>query len=263
MRTLTVETLINSVLKTQLRINDYIDIKLKPLLTSNNPKMIKSLNLNVQTVGLSLAPAQMNGEVNFCTSASKECLVDCLNLSGRGRMNLAQKARKRKSLELIRNPRTFLRQLCFELIKARIKAVKSDLELVVRLNVLSDIRWELVKVDGVNTIFELFPEVTFYDYTKHDITKRIGSNFPSNYNLVFSYTGRNKMRAIKALEQGHSIAVVYNHKKISMPKSFMGYNTVSGDDHDLVFLHPKSTVLMLTAKGEALKAVNSPFVLGS
>lgn len=253
------EALINSTLQKQIARGDH-PIKLTKLFTSNNPKILKSLKQGYQTIGLSLAPASINGIVNLCTSASKECLTDCLNLSGRGVMNQAQTARKRKALELINDPLSFLTQLCAEIAKAEAKAIKADLILVIRLNVLSDLQWEKIKLEGDRSIFDLFPHIQFYDYSKHDLSKR---SLPDNYSVTFSYTGHNKKKAEKLIGLGHTIAVVFNHKRISMPDLFLGHKTASGDDHDLVFIHPRSTVLMLTAKGKALKAIGSPFVIGS
>ncbi len=254
------EKLINTVYYSQLQ-RKIKPKKLKPLFTQNNPKILKSLRLKVFTIGLSLAPAEMNGSTNFCTSASKQCLKDCLNLSGRGRMNTAQNARLRKSKELINDPISFFPQLIKEIRSAQDKAKRNKFTLAIRLNVLSDLRWEMIKVTPTGkTLFDLFPDVQFYDYTKHDLEKRIT---PENYVLTFSYTGYNKRKAQRALSLGHRIAVVFNHKKIPMPKTFLDHKTVSGDEHDLVFVHPPSTVLMLTAKGSALHSINSPFILGS
>ena len=69
-----------------------------------------------------------------------------------------------------------------ELAKLERKAIKRNIKPCVRLNVLSDIKWENIKHDG-KTVFELFPNIEFYDYTKN--WKRDVSNIP-NYTLTYS-----------------------------------------------------------------------------
>ena len=234
--------------------------KLLPLFTANNPKILKSLKKGFVTIGLSLAPEELNGIVNFCESATPQCIKGCINKSGRGAMDLAQRARIRKSTELINDPISFFYQLINEIGKHKRKADRDGYQLVIRLNVYSDIRWEEIIIDQGLNIFEIFPDLTFYDYTKHDLESR---KIPSNYDLTFSYTGYNRKKAERALSLGKRIAVVFNHKRISMPESFLSAPALSGDDHDLTFIHPQGIALMLTVKGSAVKEDNSPFILGS
>ena len=66
--------------------------------------------------------------------------------------------------------------------KLKKQAQKQKLQAVIRLNGTSDIEWENIKVTGDYTIFNLFPELQFYDYTKNPNRK----NLPSNYDLTFS-----------------------------------------------------------------------------
>jgi hypothetical protein len=68
------------------------------------------------------------------------------------------------------------------------QAEKAGLTLLIRLNGTSDIKWENVFFDYDNkktNIFDLFPNIQFYDYTK--IANRI--DLPKNYDLTFSYSG--------------------------------------------------------------------------
>tara|TARA_R100000734_G_C3294869_1_gene86167 strand:+ start:131 stop:463 length:333 start_codon:yes stop_codon:yes gene_type:complete len=99
-------------------------------------------------------------------------------------------------------------------------------------------------------IFEIFPNVQFYDYTK--IYKRDVSNIP-NYHLTWSYSQANKDYAKEyktALNNGMNIAVVFRDK---LPAAFLGLPVIDGDKDDLRFLDSKGVVVGLKAKGDAKK----------
>jgi len=137
------------------------------------------------------------------------------------------------------------------------KAARLGLIPVVRLNGTSDIRWETVKFDytlahdktRTVTIFELFPDVQFYDYTKLSNRKGI----PANYDLTFSFSGRESYRIhnLKAFAQKMRVAVVFHSK--DLPTEFFGKTVLNGDESDLRFLDPKDAIIGLYAKGPAKK----------
>jgi hypothetical protein len=106
------------------------------------------------------------------------------------------------------------------------KAVKDNFFFSVRLNATSDIDWSNVKIND-QTIFELMPEVSFYDYTKnHNKFKAIAKN----YHLTYSYTGRNWDKCEALLKQGFNIAMVFNVKKeTELPALYKGYKVINGD----------------------------------
>ena len=54
--------------------------------------------------------------------------------------------------------------------------------------VTSDIQWEYQEVNG-KTVFDMFPEIQFYDYTKIPTRKINGID---NYHLTWSYSEANK-----------------------------------------------------------------------
>ena len=99
-----------------------------------------------------------------------------------------------------------------------------------RLNAYSDIKFENVKIEsfGGSTIFELFPDVTFYDYTKH--TNR---QTPENYHLTYSHWGKWEQTQ-NQIKQGLNVAMVFDVKKaVKLPKIFQGLKVVDGDKTDL------------------------------
>ena len=96
-----------------------------------------------------------------------------------------------------------------------------------RLNAYSDIKWENIRVNGLN-IFELFPDYTFYDYTK--IANR---KTPKNYHLTVSYFGNDKEYK-KAIKNGSNIAMVFDTPiGEALPKSYDGKKVIDGDKTDL------------------------------
>ena len=123
----------------------------------------------------------------------------------------------------------------------------------VRLNGTSDIRWETVRftVDGTeyDNIFQMFPDVIFYDYTK-DANR---SELPSNYDLTFSYSGVDEFQPYveKALAKGMRMAVVFR-KEDQIPATFRGIPVVSGDKSDVRDLDDQGVIVGLYAKGKAV-----------
>jgi len=137
-----------------------------------------------------------------------------------------------------------------------IMAEKIGMTPVVRLNGTSDIRWELFPVhrngETFHNIFEAFPDIQFYDYTKLPNRVRI----PSNYHLTFSLNESNSSDAKKMLDSGMNVAVVFRGKASKFPAKFWGKPVVNGDDSDLRFLSIGTTgavIVGLSAKGKARK----------
>lgn len=231
------------------------------LLSTGNPKVLKGQKQGYMTFILHLAPASVSG-YNTCAKATAGCKAACLNTAGRGGMfkknentNVIQKARIRKTIMFFENRTVFMALLVKDIILGIKQAEKKDMIPVFRLNGTSDIAFEKYSVirDGVEytNIFEAFPEVTFYDYSK--ILGRKIKNV-SNYSLTFSAADGNDSDVIKAIEQGYNIAVVFGVKKTAaLPVSYLGLQVFNGDESDLRFLDPKGVVVGLYAKGPAKK----------
>lgn len=242
------------------------------LLTVGNPKTAKGAAQGYWTFILHLAPGKISG-FNTCAGATPGCLNACLNTAGRGGMmagvsrltlamveegiqNTIQKARIRKTRWFFEDRDTFMEELHRDISKAVKAAEKKGFVAVFRLNGTSDIRWESVRVAawGGKNIFEMFPTVQFYDYTK--LANRRG--IPSNYHLTFSLADGNDVQAFAALSNGFNVAAVFR-KAGTIPTSYMGVPTFNGDASDLRFLDPKGVIVALYAKGNA-KRDTSGFV---
>jgi hypothetical protein len=90
-------------------------------------------------------------------------------------------------------------------------------------------------------LFQLFPNVQFYDYTKI-LGRKVSKYF--NYHLTFSKADGNDADVAEALMQGMSVVAVYDKIPEGVP---------SADETDLRFLDPKGVMLGLKAKGRAKK----------
>ena len=220
-------------------------------------KTIKGNESGYLTAIMYMTPYKTLGH-NLCPMAETAgCLEGCLNTAGRGSMNSVQKGRARKAQWFIKDRAGFMAQLVKDLTRFQNYCERRDLKPAIRLNGTTDIRWELIKVNG-ETIFELFPNITFYDYTK--IANR--RNLPNNYHLTFSYSATNEtyLKQVDiAKSNGLNIAVVFRNKE-NIPSEFIGLPTIDGDKTDLRFLDPKQSIVALYAKGKARKD-NSGFVV--
>ena len=216
----------------------------KLLSVNADTKTIKSNKAGFLTGILYLAPYDLSG-VNLCPFAKvAECHVACLNTAGRGVFSNVKEARLRKAKLFNENRGEFMAQLIEDIHKLKRQAKKKNLQPVVRLNGTSDIEWENIRVGEFN-IFELFPDLQFYDYTKSPFRK----NLPANYDLTFSYSGVDSFIKFnrQALSNNMRIATVF---KI-MPSEFLGRQVINGEDSDARFIEDKNLVIGLKAKGKA------------
>ena len=225
------------------------------LLSTANPKTQKGTAKGYLTFILHLAPADLSG-YETCPKRTAGCSAACLNTAGRGGMfkkgtntNSVQQARIRKTKWFFEDRRAFMLELLHDIRKAVRFAHKRGLTPVFRLNGTSDLAWEKYTVDGYN-VFELFPDVQFYDYTK--VLGRKVADYP-NYHLTFSRAEDNYDDCMKAQKAGMNVAVVYDR----IPD-----NVYSADEDDLRFLDPFVAIVGLKAKGRAKKDTSGFVVRG-
>ena len=224
------------------------------LLSTANPKIQKGTKLGYLSFILHLAPADLSGH-NTCPKATAGCKSACLNTAGRGGMfkkgentNMIQKARIRKTRYFYEDRAGFMLDLAYDIQKGIKMAEKLGLKPVFRLNGTSDLSWEKYEVPVFCTrnIFELYPNVQFYDYTK--VLGRKVSDIP-NYFLIFSQADGNEADVSRAMVKGMNVAAVFDE----VPDSYMGKTVINADETDLRFLDPKGVIAGLKAKGRAKK----------
>jgi len=222
------------------------------LLSTANPKIQKGTKLGYLSFILHLAPADLSGH-NTCPKATAGCKSACLNTAGRGGMfrkgentNMIQKARIRKTQYFYNARQDFMLDLKKDIEKGIKLAAKLGLTPVFRLNGTSDLSWEKYDMlPGLN-VFECFPTVQFYDYTKVLGRKVKGI---ANYFLIFSKADGNDSDVAEAILQGMNVAAVFDQ----LPAEHMGRPVINADEHDLRFLDDKGVIAGLKAKGRAKK----------
>jgi hypothetical protein len=159
--------------------------------------------------------------------------------------NTIQKARIRKTQYFYEARDYFMQDLYEDIHKGIKMATKLGLTPVFRLNGTSDLSWEKYTINDKN-LFELFPTVQFYDYTK--VLGRKVSQY-KNYFLIFSKADGNDSDVAEAILQGMNVAAVFD----AVPEGYMGRPVIDADEHDLRFLDAKGVIAGLKAKGRAKK----------
>ena len=227
----------------------------------NNAKTVKGAKLGVRTAIMYLAPSDVSGR-NVCQFASGGCRIACLNTAGRGKFDMVQRARIRRTNRFFDNREEFMARLVFEITRHVTESLRDDMIPAVRLNGTSDIPWERVKAsrDGIEypSLMAAFPNVQFYDYTKIPVSRR---NPARNYHLTFSLSESNDADALDALDAGYNVAAVFDIKSRGgmLPGSFMGREVIDADDSDVRFMDDQGVIVGLKAKGDA-KRDDSGFV---
>ena len=214
------------------------------LLGKENTKLKKGKSI---TYGLSLLPADLSG-VNVCSFSTAGCRSVCLASSGRGKFNSVVNGRRWRTNLLNERPDIFIRLIAHELRQLEKRHGK---KLAVRLNVISDLRWELFAPD----LFREFATVQFYDYSKFPASGR--KNLPPNYYLTGSYSERNTS-VKKLLKSYPTVAVVFGSVP---PTTYQGVKVIDGDANDDRFNDPTGVIVGRRAKGDAIGDDSSGFVV--
>jgi hypothetical protein len=106
------------------------------------------------------------------------------------------------------NPKTEIRK----------KPKNTVAKLVVRLNGTSDLVWKNIKDSNGKNLFQEFPDVIFYDYTKdpHEMKEFLNQpDFPNNYHLTASYNGSWSRPINTTLMNKGNVAVAFGPGKTS------------------------------------------------
>lgn len=238
------------------------------IISGMNAKTTKGDGTKYETAIMYMAPHENSGAGNVCPMAELAgCIAACLYKAGRGAMSNVERARINKAKRYFASREQFMADLVTDVGKFVRYCAKQGITPAVRLNGTSDIQWETAHpcyLQGVRyaSIFEAFPDVQFYDYTK--VYKRAYKILPDNYNLVLSYSGASKRYSdavCKAYEDNPkvSMAIVYRTKELRnkiTEASADGlttnkYRVIDGDETDLRFTDPVGCIVGLYAKGPA------------
>lgn len=224
----------------------------------SDSKTVKGEKLNYLTGICYLAPDQiafkhLMKKGTLCANAKTAgCAEACLYSAGRGSFNSVQQSRLNKSVSLITKQNDFLIALYKEIESLIVKAKNKGMTPAVRLNGTSDVDYtnKPFLMNGKNqNIFDHFPELQFYDYTKN---MHMLDRAPKNYALTASYSGASVKYSVSVLNavREHSVgaSVVFRGE---IPETFKGLPVINGDDTDLRFLDAKKHDL-----------INQPFIVG-
>ncbi len=222
----------------------------RDILTTDNYKMRKDA-LEWLKVGLGLAPASDSG-FQVCGDRSPGCEGGCLKFAGRNQGTHAGCARVMRTRLLFLAKKAFLATLKRRLSLAMARARKSLRKLAVRLNILSDIAWELIAPE----LFELVDQA--YDYTKSfaRMKRFLRGQFPGNYHLTFSRSETNEEHCMDVLAMGGNVAVVVRNDTVKarlLASGWNGFPCIDGDESDNRWLDPRQHVVLLRAKGAIMR----------
>lgn len=210
-------------------------------INASNTKIAKTQKgekIPTRLASLSLYP----DDIICAGSKAAKCQDGCLVSAGRGRFDNVANARRAKTAYFHADQSGFIDQLKKELTNFDKLCKRQNVRGVVRLNTISDIAWENYEIP------QSFSDLTFYDYSKR--VKRIG-NTPSNYSLMFSYSGApSYKKQVEQMPAGYPMAVVFRGE---LPTDFMGRKVIDGDISDLDNLRAGHVVVGLRAKGKAKK----------
>ena len=204
---------------------------------TTNYKSNKNIKIGYNTYYLSLAHSDLSG-YNVCPMANKlkanennknksSCSAVCVGYNGfAGIYKSIMEARIRKTKLFFENKDLFFEYLIKDIKSAIKSSIKKDLIPTFRLNTYSDIKFENIKVNHnnkvYNNIFEIFPDIKFYDYTKISNRKT-----PDNYELTYSYYGNKK--ALNNEITNKNVAIVFD----KLPKTYKNKIVIDGDKTDL------------------------------
>jgi hypothetical protein len=231
-----------------------------------NPKAEKAKTYEYLNAIHYMAPYDSAGAGNLCPHATASCKALCLGLwSGRAGMvhnsediNPVRAARIRRARMFMANRAQYLRLMVHEIDALLRRCKREKMRPCIRLNGSQDIAWEGIRfgierdrkgrataivLGGNATFFTHYRGVQFTDYTKNP--QRFARPLPENYCLVFSRSEANERDALRLLERGHNVAVVF----AVLPARWRGYRVIDGDRHDLRHLDPCGVVVGLTPKG--------------
>ena len=235
--------------KAQLRAEG---LPYRPILGESSAKTIKGEKIGYLTAICYLVPDE-----KLCPFAKLAgCFDPCLKNAGRGAFNSTQRARAAKTRFFYENQRAFMLSLCADIWTHKRRAANLGLIPLVRPNGTSDICFENIQIDG-RTIFQIFADVQFYDYTKHP-SRNLAGKTAGNYDLTYSFSAITpKTISIKGLTNtaNQRTAVVFQNRA-DIPETFRGWTVIDGDDTDVRHIEPAGVVVALYAKGKARKEQN-------
>jgi hypothetical protein len=194
----------------------------------------------------------LSGGINLCPRASKGCVLACLSRSGQSGMPDQQRAQCVRTAFILAYP--------YEsglIVGAELRAaIRRHGAINLRLNVTSDIRWELIAPDMMTALTGA--GVKLYDYTAWAPADRLPS---PDYSLTYSAkepSHTSDAYLIDILASGGNVAVPFTTRRgDALPATYLGYPVIDGDVSDERRHDAPGVIVGLRGKGHAFKRDNS------
>jgi len=233
------------------------------IFSTDSPKAIKADKYGYLNAIHYMAPADLAGVGNLCPFLSTGCKALCLGAHSGAATYYPSVLQSRiaKARRFMRERHAYMADVVRAINAELRNAKRKGKTLCVRMNGSTDISWEYIRDGKGRTLFDLFPDIQFVDYTKNPNRFSRVAKRPANYHLTFSRSEENDATAIRLLEQGVNVAVVFAGDK---PATWHGYTVTDGDSHDLRHLDPRGPrghVIALSPKGNKAKRDTSGFVV--
>ena len=211
-----------------------------------------------------LAPDTVAGGKTMCPHSTAACREGCLFTAGRGQTPRVMNARIRRTQWFQSDPHGFMEQLIEELSMIQDAATHNGLTMAVRLNGTSDVLWErqtIKRQDGSSySIFDLFPNARFYDFSR---TPNEHRKVSENWSLTFSLADDPLEFAVTHLKAARNVAAVVPEADKHAGTDWFALGdtevkVIDGDADDLRFLDPHPALILLKPKGRLRRG--SPMV---
>ena len=185
--------------------------------------------------------------LDVCEQASPQCKAMCLYTAGRGVFTNVQQARINRTKLFFEKNKEFLELLFKEITIFEAYCKEHEVQGNIRLNGTSDLDF-IIFYNKINKdIFQLFPELNFYDYTK-DYSRETSYE---NYYLLYSRTEETSIETVKSLvEADKNVAVVFDE----VPEEWHNIKVINGDINDLRLNDESGVIVGLKAKGKAKRS---------
>lgn len=254
--------------------------------STDSAKAVKAQDYGVINGIHYMAPHNLGGVGNLCPNASAGCIALCLGeFSGQagmakdGELNSVRASRRVKAQRFMRERVAYMQDFALATAQEYAKAKRKGFDFVGRFNGSTDVAIEGIKLiidrdlapklsklmqrdiaPGIYAnIMTLFSDIQWVDYTKNP--RRFERKLPDNYHLTFSRAEDNEAQAIELLSKGVNVAAVFAG---GLPETWMGFDVIDGDLHDLRHLDPRGArgfVIGLAPKGNKAKRDQSGFVV--
>lgn len=230
------------------------------LMTMANTKSPKGESLGFLQAMLYLQPNTLGGGKTLCPHSTPSCEAMCLAGAGLSGLPVQMRAKQRRTDFYLTDPLGFYEAVARDIRKLVDIAKAENMTPCVRLNGTSDVIHERT----APWLFRDFASVSFHDYSKIPLHLR---RPPPNYHLTYSIGGAEDMeRAVGYLRAGHSVAVVVPEElqaqltgmELRLGDATCGF--INGDLHDLRFLDPPSSIVLLRPKGHVLTDLVRPYI---